>query len=92
MCRVIVAKHETRSQSNVTEVVGISGHYPGKGIGELGFMENLVCEQDLPQTVPHQRWDLEYYYTPEAKGDLSMYVRHACFVNGLDNFDARLFR
>jgi acyl transferase domain-containing protein len=42
--------------------------------------------------VPHQRWDLEQYYSPEARGDLTMYARGAAFVAGLDEFDASLFR
>ena len=42
--------------------------------------------------VPHERWDLESYYSPEARGDLTMYARAASFVDGLDEFDASLFR
>ena len=29
---------------------------------------------------------------PEARGDLTMYARHAAFVDDLDMFDASLFR
>ena len=47
---------------------------------------------DHGDQVPHQRWDLEQYYIPEARGDLTMYVRAASFVDGLDEFDAGLFR
>ena len=60
-----------------------------------GPMMCLVCVQggaNLPTSVPHGRWDLEHYYAPEARGDLTMYARHAAFVDGLDQFDASLFR
>ena len=43
--------------------------------------------------VPLQRWDVDEYFSPEAKSRrLSMYVRMAAFVDDLDRFDASLFR
>ncbi len=81
------AKYDT-----TTEVVGISGRYPGKGKGISGFYGSLECQEDLSFPVPYERWDIEQYYIPEARGDLSMYVRMACFVEDLDAFDANLFR
>ena len=80
-------------RSNLTtELVGISGHYPGMGKGVSGFYGSLVSQEDLPYPVPYERWDIEQYYTPEARGDLSMYVRLACFVGDIDAFDGNLFR
>ena len=74
-------------------MVGASGRYPGgRGEGVAGFWQGISTERDLPSTVPHQRWDLDHYYVPEAKGDLTMYVRQAAFVQDLDMFDAALFR
>lgn len=70
----------------------MSGHYPGKGTGILGFFESLKSEENLPRSVPHDRWDLEAYYTPESRSDLSMYVRMASFVDELASFDASMFR
>ena len=61
-------------------------------MGTLGFFESLKTEEDLPRSVPHDRWDLEVYYTPESSGDLSMYVRMASFVGELASFDASMFR
>ena len=49
-------------------------------------------ECDLPCQVPHQRWDPDRYFVPEARGDLTMYVRHAAFIRDLDMFDASMFR
>ena len=89
-----MASHYKDSDENVrtTAMVGTSGYYPGKGIGMLGFFESLKSEEDLPRSVPHDRWDVEAYYTPESRGDLSMYVRMASFVGELSNFDASMFR
>ena len=82
-----------QAQANTTtEVVGVAGRYPGGGEGVPGFFQSLAGEEDLPRTVPHQRWDLEQYYSPEARGDLTMYTRAAAFLEGLDLFDAGLFR
>lgn len=75
-----------------TEIVGAAGRYPGAGEGTTGFFASLALEQDLPRHVPHQRWDLEQYYSPEARGDLTMYTRAAAFLDDLDMFDAGLFR
>ena len=72
--------------------MGISGKYPGKGNGTSGFLTGLTSEENLPETVPFERWNLEQYYVPEARGDLSMYVRMASFVKKLEHFDATLFR
>jgi acyl transferase domain-containing protein len=73
-------------------VIGVAGRYPGSGEGVDGFFASLLAEEDLPRQVPHQRWDMEHYFSPEAQGHLSMYVRMASVINGLDEFDATLFR
>ena len=81
-------------QASSTHVVGVSGLYPSHTFdkGYSGFWASLAAGADLPIQVPHGRWDLEQYYAPEAHGDLTMYVRHAAFVDNLDTFDAGLFR
>ena len=61
-------------------------------MGILGFFESLKSEEDLPKSVPHDRWDLETYYIPESCSVLSMYVRLASFVGDLESFDANMFR
>lgn len=76
-------------------VMSIVGRYPGSnseaGIG--GFWKVMQSEQDLPATIPLQRWDVDEYYSSESKSQqLSMYVRMAAFVDNLDHFDHGLFR
>lgn len=77
------------------DIVALAGRYPGSApdSGVPGFWETIRDAKDLPSTIPLQRWDVEKYYCPESKGkQLSMYVRMAAFVDGLDNFDASMFR
>ncbi len=90
-CRLDITP-QPKVLNNTTFVVGMSGEYPGEGIGVAGFLKSLTTEEDLPQTVPFERWNLEEYYTPEARGDLTMYARMASFLGKLENFDASLFR
>ena len=82
-------------QAAATDIVGLAGRYPGASpdAGIPAFWDTLRREADLPSNVPLQRWDIDEYYSPESKGrQLSMYVRMAAFVDGLDAFDAGLFR
>lgn len=83
---------EPVGQKQATLLLGLSGRYSGHGEGITGFWQGLQQEHDMPSSVPHQRWDLEHYYAPEARGDLTMYVRDAAFLKDLDAFDAGLFR
>ena len=92
VCRMQSVRDSPAKSNITTELVGISGHYPGMGKGISGFYGSLESQEDLPYPVPYERWDIEQYYTPEARGALSMYVRMACFVGDLDAFDANLFR
>lgn len=82
------------ARTTSTHVVGVSGAYPSQTAdrGYTGFWTSLQAGADLPAVVPHSRWDLEQYYAPEARGDLTMYARHAACVDDLDMFDASLFR
>ena len=92
-CRMTLSSSAGRQLAEIaTEIIGVAGRYPGSGEGLPGFFESLAHEEDLPQSVPHQRWDLEQYYSPEARGDLTMHTRAASFLDGLDMFDASLFR
>ena len=46
---------------------------------------------DIPCTVPHERWSIDSYYSPEVAVN-KMYVQHAGFLEGVQNFDASIFR
>ena len=83
---------QARAAETATEIIGVAGRYPGSGEGVAGFFQSLAAEEDLPRQVPHERWDLERYYSPEARGDLIMYTRAAAFLDRLDEFDTSLFR
>ncbi len=90
-CRLDITPQHTIN--NITTfVAGVSGNYPGEGIGVAGFLTSLTTEEDLPRTVPFERWNLEEYYMPETRGDLTMYTRIASFLSNMEHFDASLFR
>jgi hypothetical protein len=76
----------------VSAIVGVGARYPGSETDIGGFWESLKTERNLPTVVPHQRWDIDAYYVPEARGDLSMYVRLGTFLQDIDIFDAAFFR
>ncbi len=88
----MIGMSDMYARDTTTSIVGLAGRYPGLGEGVHGFFASLAAEENLPRQVPHQRWDLEQYYNPEARGDLTMYVRMGSFVDGLDAFDSSLFR
>ena len=86
---------EMHTAAAATDIVSVTGRYPGSAsdTGIAGFWQALQEEQDLPSTVPLQRWDVDKYFSPETKSrQLSMNVRMAAFVDDLDHFDASLFR
>ena len=46
---------------------------------------------DIPRLVPNERWAIDSFFSPEVTVD-KMYVRHAGFIQGVQNFDAAVFR
>lgn len=72
--------------------MGVGARFPGSESDIDGFWKSLWQEKDLPRVVPYQRWDIDTYYVPEPRGDLSMNVRLASFLTDIDAFDAALFR
>ena len=50
-----------------------------------------VGGSDIPRLVPHERWTIDSSYAPEVTVD-KMYLRHAGFLQGVQDFDAAAFR
>lgn len=46
---------------------------------------------DVPCLVPHERWSIDAFYSPEVSVN-KMYVRQAGFLQGVQDFDASIFR
>lgn len=61
--------------------------------GYAGFLANAAAAADLPRPVPADRWDIERAYSPDMTSSaMTMYVRCAAFIDGVDRFDAAAFR
>lgn len=56
-----------------------------------GFWQGALQAADLPQAVPHERWELQRCYAPGAEVG-KMYVRHASYLRDVAAFDAAAFR
>lgn len=50
-----------------------------------------VYAKDIPSQIPFERWSIEAAYDPSVSID-KMYVRQAGFIQGVDKFDANIFR
>lgn len=71
-------------------IVGLAGRYPqAESVEE--FWENLVGGVDSITEIPETRWDREEFFSPR-KGELGRTnSRWGGFLNGIDQFDPRLF-
>lgn len=56
-----------------------------------GMFSAAQSSADIPCMVPHERWSVDSYFAPEVAVN-KMYVRHAGFLQGVQNFDASVFR
>ena len=62
------------------------------GEGSLTAMHSAaVSGNDIPCQIPFERWSIEAAYDPTVAID-KMYVRQAGFIDGVENFDASVFR
>jgi acyl carrier protein len=75
-----------------TSILAPAGRYPQSGTGVPGFWEAVKAEHNIPVLVPLQRWDIDLFYTTDVSSGAGMYVRLGGFVDGLDLFDAEVFR
>ncbi len=63
-----------------------------EGYGSVsGFWNQAVSAANLPQQIPHERWAIERFYSPDVSVG-KMYVRYAGFIDSFDRFDAAAFR
>ena len=46
---------------------------------------------DIPSLIPCERWSIERAYSPDVMVDKT-YVRHAGFLQSVQDFDAAAFR
>ncbi len=78
-------------QHPAVAIIGIAGRYPGATSLDQ-FWENLVHGVDSVREIPAERWDNEQIYDTR-KGQLGRTnSRWGGFLDGIDQFDPRLFR
>lgn len=71
-------------------IVGLAGRYP-KAESVEQFWQNLVGAVDSIIEIPESRWDREQFFSPK-KGELGLTnSRWGGFLEGIDQFDPRLF-
>ena len=63
-----------------------------KGVPAAGFAECLVGTIDLPVAIPLERWDVDYGTCASTEIIQSNMLRFAALADGIDCFDAALFR
>lgn len=74
-------------------IIGVSGKYPdANNCDEL--WKNLIQGKDSIRELPKERWDMEEYYTNDEQKKTGAYTncKWGGFLDGIDEFDAPLFR
>ncbi|MFF7856439.1 amino acid adenylation domain-containing protein [Streptomyces sp. NPDC007904] len=77
---------EGAARTDAIAVVGLAGRYPGAADVDA-FWELLQAGRTPVREVPAERWD---WRTARTLG--GGYARWGCFVDGIDAFDAAMFR
>ena len=74
-------------------IIGVSGRYPdANNCDEL--WKNLIQGRDSIRELPKERWDINEYYTNDEQKKTGAYTncKWGGFLDGIDEFDAPLFR
>ncbi|MCP4117668.1 MAG: SDR family NAD(P)-dependent oxidoreductase [Desulfobacteraceae bacterium] len=72
-------------------VIGMGCRFPGGGNSPEAYWRMLSNGVDAVGPIPPGRWDVDHYYDPDPGAPGRMYCRHGSFIDGIDQFDARLF-
>ncbi|MGH7031627.1 MAG: polyketide synthase [Stellaceae bacterium] len=73
-------------------VIGIGCRYPAGGATPSALWEALREGRDGTREVPRDRWDIDEVYDPVPGRPGKMYVRKACFIDEVDQFEPLFFR
>ncbi|MCY1047775.1 SDR family NAD(P)-dependent oxidoreductase [Corallococcus sp. bb12-1] len=71
-------------------IVGLAGRYPQAGDLDA-FWDNLQAGRDCITEVPKERWNHERWFDPTASRPGTTQGKWGGFLQGIDQFDARLF-
>jgi acyl transferase domain-containing protein/NADPH:quinone reductase-like Zn-dependent oxidoreductase/SAM-dependent methyltransferase/acyl carrier protein len=65
--------------------------FPGNANSPDEFWQLLCNGSDPIRTVPHERWDIRSYFSPDRAAQGKMHSRWGGFIDGIDLFDADFF-
>jgi polyketide synthase PksN len=75
---------------NAVAIIGMSGRFPmAKDLDE--FWSNLLAGRDCITEIPADRWDWKALYGDPATEANKTNIKWGGFIDGVGNFDARLF-
>ncbi|MBX2799732.1 MAG: SDR family NAD(P)-dependent oxidoreductase [Myxococcales bacterium] len=83
--------HRTRRADEPVAIVGIGLRAPGGADDLEGLWAVLSEGRDTVRGVPGERWDAAAVYDPDPDVVGRTYVRHASFLDDVDQFDAGFF-
>jgi acyl transferase domain-containing protein len=72
-------------------VVGIACRFPGGADTPERFWQLLAGGRDAVGEIPHDRWDLERWWSPDPDAPGRMYVRTAALLDDVKGFDPGFF-
>lgn len=72
-------------------VIGLDCRFPGGIKDEDGYWHILSQGINCIGEIPADRWQIENYYDPDPDKPGKMYVRHGGFLDGVDQFEPKIF-
>ncbi|MFN8441273.1 MAG: beta-ketoacyl synthase N-terminal-like domain-containing protein [Caldilineaceae bacterium] len=79
-----------RVKTEPIAIVGMACRFPGATTPEA-FWQLLQNGVDTTRIVPCERWSADEYYADDRGMPGKTYVRHASFIDNVDQFDAHFF-
>jgi acyl transferase domain-containing protein/acyl carrier protein len=97
--RLLLALKEARTKLEAVEhsktepiaIIGIGCRFPGGANDPDAFWRLLRDGVDAMVEVPHDRWDIDAFYDPDADAQGKMYTRRGGFLQQVDQFDPLFF-
>ena len=79
------------ARSEPIAIVGMACRFPGGVNSAQEYWQLLLNETDAISEVPKERWDIDAYNGPSARGDAHISSRFGGFIDKVDEFDPAFF-
>ena len=86
-----VLREEQYAMEDPVAVLSVACRYPRSIHSMETFFSAATNATDLPEVVPHSRWNIDRLYSPVAGCNAGIYARFGAFIHGVEGFDAQLF-